>query len=264
MKGSYITGNYLYVCYILNIIYKKKYMKTLRNGSCLLLAATLGISSVHAQTADEIVNKYADAIGGKTVLNGIKSLYVESSLEVTGMEASTVTSIIYGKGYKSETEFNGAKMVQSVTDKSGWAVNPMAGQNTPTAMTDEQVKTGQAQLQIGGPLYNYAAKGYKVELIGKDTANGGEYKLKLTGAGLEATYYINAKTWLLDKEVDKVSAQGQEVELTITYSDYKKTDAGFVVYGARQITAPQYTVNFTNKKIEVNKTIDPAIFEMPK
>lgn len=240
-------------------------MKTLKKGSFLLLTAALGIVTVQAQTADEIVNKYVDALGGKTVLSGIKSLYTENSVEAMGAELTSVTSILYGKGFKNEADFNGTKITQSITEKSGWSVNPMAGQATPTAMTDEQVKTGQAQLQLGGPLYNYSAKGYKVELIGKDTAMGGEYKIKLTGlSGVEATFYINAKTYLLDKEVDKVNAQGQEVELTNTYSDYKKTDAGLVVANARQVKTPQYTINITVQKMEVNKTIDPAIYEMPK
>jgi hypothetical protein len=265
MKGRDITGNYFYVCYILNIFYKKKYMKTLTKGSFLLLTATLSIATVRAQTADEIVSKHVDALGGKAVISSIKSLYMESSIQVMGMEVSSVTSIINGKGFKSETDFNGAKYIQVVTEKSGWGINPMAGQSTPAALTDEQVKIAQSQLQIGGPLVDYAAKGYKVELIGKDTANGGEFKIKMTGTtGFEATYYINTKTYQIDKEVDKISAQGQDVEVTKTFGDYKKTDAGLVMAGTQQVIAAQNTVNITTKKIEVNKTIDPAIFEMPK
>jgi hypothetical protein len=139
------------------------------------------------------------------------------------------------------------------------------GQTSVVALTADQVKTGQGQLQIGGPLVNYAAKGYKVELIGKDTAGGGAYKIKMTGLpGLEATYFINAKTWLLDKEVDKVSAGGQDAEVTRTYSDYRKTDVGFVTPNSMQVVQPQLTLTITTTKTEVNKTIDPAIFAMPK
>jgi hypothetical protein len=39
-------------------------MKTLKTGTFLLLA-TLRIASVQAQTADEIVTKYVDALGGQ-------------------------------------------------------------------------------------------------------------------------------------------------------------------------------------------------------
>jgi hypothetical protein len=236
-------------------------METLRKGSFLLLAATLSIATLRAQTADEIISKHLDALGGKTVIEGVKSLYLENTIEVMGTEASSTTSIIFGKGAKSETDFNGAKMVQCITDKGGWTINPMAGQTTATAIPDEDAKTMQAQLQVGGPLFNYASKGYKVELIGKDTA---DYKIKLTGAGLDVTFYINQKTYLLDKAVSQISANGQSMERATTFSDYKKTDFGYVTPYSQVVVVPQYTLNITVKKLEINKTIDPAIFEMPK
>jgi hypothetical protein len=267
MKGNFITRNNFYVCHMINIIYKNKYMKTLKLGSFLLLMGAINTTALRAQTADEIVGKHIEALGGKAMVSGIKSVVIESTVEVGEMgQATSTTYILNGKGFKNELDFNGAKIIQVVTDKSGWGLNPMAGQTSPVSLTDEQVKTGQAQLQVGGPLVDYATKGYKVELIGKDTTGGmTDYKLRLTGAtGLEATYYISGKTWLLDKEVDKVNAQGQEIETTTTYSDYKKADGGYVYAGTRSVVLPQITLTITNKKVEVNKEIDPKIFDMPK
>jgi hypothetical protein len=267
MKGNFITGNNFYVCHMINIIYKNKYMKTLKMGSFLLLMGTINIATLRAQTADEILGKHIEALGGKAVVSGIKSVVTESTVDVGEMgQATSTTYIINGKAFKNESDFNGMKIIQVVTDKSGWTVNPPAGQTTPVALTDEQVKIGQTQTLVGGPLIDYAAKGYKLELIGKDTTGGvTDYKLRLTGVtGVEPTYYISAKTWLLDKEVDKVSAQGQEVETTTRYSDYKKAEGGYVYAGTRSVVLPQITLTITNKKIEVNKEIDPKIFDMPK
>ena len=242
-------------------------MKTLKLGSFLLLMGTINVATLRAQTADEIVSKHIEALGGKTVVSGIKSVVMESTVDVGEMgQATSTTYIINGKAFKNESDFNGMKIIQVVTDKSGWTVNPPAGQTTPVALTDEQVKIGQTQTLVGGPLIDYAAKGYKLELIGKDTTGGvTDYKLRLTGVtGVEPTYYISAKTWLLDKEVDKVSAQGQEVETTTRYSDYKKAEGGYVYAGTRSVVLPQLTLTITNKKVEVNKEIDPKIFDMPK
>jgi hypothetical protein len=266
MKGNFIIGNNFYVCHMINIIYKNKYMKTLKLWSFLLLMGTISTLAVRAQSADEIVGKHIDALGGKAVVTGIKTIVMESSIAVNGQDVASTTYIVNGKAFKSEADFGGAKYVQVVTDKGGWAINPMAGQTTPVALPDEQVKVGQAQLQIGGPLVDYATKGYKVELIGKDTAGGANaFKLRLTGIpGSEATYFINGKTWLLDKEIDKVNAQGQDVEITTTYSDYKKADGGYVYAGTREIARPQITLTITNNKVDVNKEIDPKIFDMPK
>ena len=62
-----------------------------------------------------------------------------------------------------------------------------------------RLKTMQDQLDIAGPLVNYAAKGYKAALKGKDTVSGKEaYKIQLTNAaGKDITYYIDTKTNLL-------------------------------------------------------------------
>src|SRR3954471_4325780 len=126
-------------------------MKTLIRG-VLLLSATLGITSSRAQSVDDIVNKHIDALGGKSVLNSVKSIYVESTVEIMGNEAPSTTYILNGKGYRNELDFNGTKIVQCVTEQGGWAVNPMAGSTAPQAIPKDQLKTYQLQLNIGGPL----------------------------------------------------------------------------------------------------------------
>ena len=109
---------------------------------------------------------------------------------------------------------------------------------------------------------DYASKGFKVTFEGKDSA---DYKVKLTTKdGVEIVYYINIKTNLIDKAVNRISINGQDVETTAIFTDYKKTDVGLVMPYSQQIVLPQITLNITNKKIEVNKDIDPVIFEKPK
>jgi len=236
-------------------------MKTLIR-TALLASATLGIVTTQAQSVDEIVGKHIDAMGGKTVLSSIKSIYVESTVEFMGNEAPSITYILNGKGYKNELDFNGTKIVQCVTEKGGWYINPMAGATTAQAIPADQLKSYQLQLNIGGPLMDYAAKGYKAELIGKDSA---AYKVRLTTTGgVDMTYFIDQKTYLINKAVSKISMGGQEIETTAAFSDYKKTDVGYTMAYSQQVILPQVTLNIVNKKVEVNKDIDPAIFEMPK
>lgn len=241
-------------------------MKTLKT-IILFLAASFSLSQTMAQTADDIVNKYINAVGGKDILNSIKTIYIESSFDIMGSEAPSTTYIVNGKGYKSVLNFNGTEIVQCITDKGGWTINPMMGQTTAVALPQDQVKASQSQLEAGGPLFNYVAKGNKVELIGKDTSGGkNQYKVQLTTKDATATmtFYIDAITFFINKVISKASVSGQDLETTITFNDYKKTDFGYVMAYSQQINLPQITLNVTHKKIEVNKTIDPAIFDMPK
>jgi hypothetical protein len=239
-------------------------MKTLRTGA-IWLSATLATFALHAQTAEEIVSKHIAALGGKDVVGSVKSIYIESTIDVNSMQVPSTTYILNAKGYKSEVTFNGTKIIQCFTDKGGWTVNPMVGATTPTALPADQVKASQGQLQVGGPLFDYAAKGSKVELIGTDTAGGKSYKIQLTSKdGPVIVFYIDASTYFIKKAVAKVTAQGQTVEITSVFSDYRKTDSGFYMPYAQQQILPQMTLGITHTKIEINKAMDPAIFDMPK
>src|SRR5690349_9813889 len=97
----------------------------------LVALTTFGSVAVsHAQTAEEIIAKHINAIGGKEKLAQINTIYQENTIEVMGNEATSTTIIVNGKGFKNEVDFGGQKIVQCITDKGGWSINPLAGQTT--------------------------------------------------------------------------------------------------------------------------------------
>jgi hypothetical protein len=241
-------------------------MKLVNMGMALLMVLT-GLSTSRAQTAamtaDDVVNKYVDAVGGKDKLQTIKTKYVEGTIQVMGNEGANTVSIVDGVGYKVVSETNGQTFIQVFTNKGGWQVNPYAGAATPTPLPDELYKQGKSAMDITGPLFNYAAKGNKVELLGKE---GNDYKLKVTlKDSIELTVYIDGTTFYLTKTVGTASMMGQTMEVTYTFSDFKKDDSGLVFPYSLDISyGGQFNITTTVKKVEINKTIDPAIFEMPK
>src|SRR5271168_3846610 len=100
---------------MIDILYKNKSMKTLTKTSFLIGMALLAFTTLRAQTADDIVNKYAEAVGGKDAVKSVKSLVVAGSSEVQGTDANTSITILIGKGYKSESDFGGSKVIDCVT-----------------------------------------------------------------------------------------------------------------------------------------------------
>jgi len=240
-------------------------MKTI--GQLLLLITVLFSSvSVYSQTVDEIISKHLDAVGGKEKLSGITSVSMEGTVEVMGQSGTTKSTILNGKGSRSESEIGGQQVVNVYTDKGGWQINQFAGMTDPQAMPDEQFKAGEDQIYIE-PFLDYAARGAKVELVGQEkvgTANA--HKIKYTNKdGAITTYYIDPTSF----QVIQVSAisnnMGQQVEVKSTYSDFQKTDYGLVVPHSIDIDfGGQFTVTSKLQKVDVNQPVDASIFEMKK
>lgn len=236
-------------------------METLRKKSFIVLAALVATTTCCAQSAEEIVAKNIQAVGGKDVIAATKSVVITSSIEVMGNEAPMTTTILNGKGYRNETEFQGTKIINVFSEKASWTVNPYAGASSPTAFPEKEAKMSKGRTFVV-PLVNYSDDGGKLELLGKDTA---DYKLHLTNDdGVDATYFINVNTYLIDRMVLHVEQNGQAVDVTILLSDYQKLDNGLLLPFKMEQDLPQLTMNITHKKVELNKDIDMAIFDMPK
>ena len=236
-----------------------KLIKLFLIGSATLLTTV----SSFGQSADEIINKSIEAVGGKDKISKIKSIYTESTAQIMGNDAPVAVTILNGKGFKSETVFNGSKIIQALNDKGGWMINPMAGSTTAQALPEEQYKAAREQIYVGGELFNYSLNGGKAEYLGKDS---NLYKIKIISKDSSfTTYFIDPATYYLKKAVKQGDMMGQPVEITISFSDYQKTDFGYVL--ARKIDTDMggnFSFSATVNKVEINKEIDPKIFEMPQ
>jgi len=247
----------------------------------LLATAALFITNcVQAQTADDIINKYLNAIGGKEAIGKIKSLYMEfrESPAKGSIASSGNVNMIVGKGWRIEDNTGGKKIILCVTDSDGWMGSSIQGNAAQTirtqALSNENYDYNKSKLEIdvpfgmpGAPFLDYAKNGFKVELIGKEALDSiSVYNLKLTDkAGNETDFYIDANTFYLIKSVLHLS--GSSVEMTTAYSAYRKTDIGYMMPFVRTMSMPVLDsggVITTVTKMIINPEIDPKIFEQPE
>jgi hypothetical protein len=235
-------------------------MNLLRPGLIAMITC-LTISSIKAQTADEIIDKYVAAIGGKDVLSGIKSIYLEGTASAMGNDYPTKTTILVGKAFRNETDVNGVQIIQCITDTGGWMMNPMMGQSAPVILPADAVKKGKMSLDIGGGLFNFKDKGFTDSLEGREDFQGvSAYKIRLTEPDIVIDYLIDPSTYYILK-ID-VKYTGDNTINSRTCSNYKKTDAGFVIPYTVGITNMGYDIKINYTKAEINKDVDPKIFEM--
>ncbi len=237
-------------------------MKALKK-SLLAFAILLTGFSVNAQTAEDIMAKHQVAIGGDA-WNKINTMKTTSKMVVGGQEVEMIDVVVRGKGVRSEMMMNGnSGGYEIVTPTGGWNLDLMApdakpGITRPVAMPAEQVKTLQDQLDPSDDYFNYKEKGFKAELLGKETTNGIEcYKLKITGkSGVSKTVYFDAATFYKIKDVERVETAQGAMDIATTFSDFRKFAEGIVL----PMKAKNDYQDITITGVEINKTVDDSVF----
>lgn len=236
----------------------------------VIIVAIFVTISVRAQTADEIINKSIDAIGGRELISKIKSIHVEREVEISSATGnatgSDTVNRVVGKCFKNEIELfytnsPKQKIIMCVTDTNGWTINTTTGNSSAKPMSKEQYNVYKDNLQLG-TLINCEANGSKMELIGKDILNGASvYKLKWTDRFNDKwELYIDVTTYYLVKTI--INRHTGETDI-YTSSDFRKTDFGFIVPFTTTLSSPQMNATRTVKKVVINQPIDPKIFEKP-
>jgi outer membrane lipoprotein-sorting protein len=171
---------------------------------------------------------------------------------------------------KSRWEFTleGQTAIQAFDGKTAWMIMPFEGQTEPQIMTDQEAKDIEMQADVDGPLVDAVAKGNTIELVGKETIDGGveAWRLRITRKnGDSRDLYLDAKTYLQVLAVSRRSNAGQSVEIRSKIGDYRKVD-GVMLPHSFEATAsgvPQ-TQALEFQKIELNVPIDDSRFAMPK
>lgn len=241
-------------------------MKTL-NLAAFFLVATVSVTSVKAQSADEIIGKHVTAVGGLDNWKKITSMVQTGSMTVQGMNIDITISTLNGKGSRQDIVAMGMNNYIITTPTEGWRYFPIQGQQAPEAMTPDDVKESQDALDVTGALIDFKTKGHTADLLGKEDVDGTEcFKIKLTHkSGKTETYFIDASSYYILKTVSTLKANGQEAEVTTSYSNYQKLPEGIVIPHAMSVPfGPGVNFDLTITKAEVNKPIDESIFKVSK
>ena len=215
-----------------------------------------------AQTADEIVNKHIQAIGGAEAWKKVNSIITTGSLKVQNAEVIVVQTVLNGKGSRQDFSIMGTNNYQIVTPDAGWNFMAVRGQKAPEPITADELKESQDGLDAQGSLIDYKAKGHAVEFLGTDDVDGVDaLKLKVTlKSGKVETLYFDPKTYFVIRVIRKQKANGKEDNVTSNLSNYQKLPEGIMIPFSITLPFGELVVS----KVEINKPIDENIFKPAK
>jgi len=243
--------------------------RTLLLGAVLLglACATRPLAAEELKTADEVIAKYIQAIGGREKMDAIKTMKCTGKFAFQGgMEAPLTMEFKRPNKVRVEFTFQGMTGTQAFDGELGWFIMPFTGRTDPEKMSPDQLKAIEDQADFDGPLVDYQKKGHKIELLGKDEAEGSPaYKLKVTKKSGEVEYqFLDAEQFIPIKTAGKREFQGMQMEYEVAFGDFRSVAGMLFPHVIRQKTGQMGENTMTLEKVEANVPIEDERFAMPK
>jgi len=229
-----------------------------------LCLPTLGL----AQTVDELVARNVAARGGAEAWKAVTALRLTGRMDVgQGMLVPYVLEQKRPGKMRLEFVFDGQTAVQSVDGKSGWKLVPFRGRSTPEPLTEAELREAAGSADLYGVLFDYAARGLAVELLGREPVLGREaFKLKVTLPGGSVRWvYLDAETGLEVKLESLRTLRGSERRVETFYYDWKATEGLLIPRLQETHTEGEKKSHpLTVESVQINPPLDDAHFAMPR
>lgn len=202
-----------------------------------LFVAVFAFLQVQAQSADEIVKKHIEALGGLAKIKAVKSEKILISMETQGMQLTVNVINARPNKVRTEVELMGKKQITAFDGKEGWSINPITGRETVEKMDPDQIKEMSKEADFDGPLVDYKEKGHTITLEGEEDIDGSPcFHLKLVTKDNQVThYFIDKDSYLLVLERNKQKLEdGSEQESEMAFSNYKEVNGTMRAFSMEQ------------------------------
>ncbi|UFH56770.1 hypothetical protein [Spirosoma sp. KNUC1025] len=231
--------------------------KTIRLTSLLLALCQLAIAQ-STPTAEEIMDKYIAAIGGKDALMKVTDMTTSMTSE------GQMGTILITRKQKLPNKFamvvnaNGMEVMKQTGDGSKVVMGGMQGSRTIEGAAAQQM-TIMATLF---PELHYAENGVKTTLVGPEKVDGRDtYKLSHTTSDGASTWTDNfdATTGLKVQSTMTMKSQQGDMTTTTTFSDYKDSN-GIKLPMTMQQQSPRGPMTMSVDNVKINKGLKDSEF----
>lgn len=203
----------------------------IKTGLFFFVSALVFAGTVVAQDAQTIVKNHNEAMGGLKNWENVKTLVLEGTMTVMGLDMPLKMSYIRDKGMRQDFSVMGSDCYVILTANAGWKFIPPQGDTAPVAMSSDDMKGTGNDLSFENKLMTSFRRNAKFELQGREDVNGVScHKLKVTNPDNKVyTCYVDPTTWYLLKTSETANVQGQDIEVETIYNKHTRQPSGIVV-----------------------------------
>jgi len=233
-----------------------------------MLAGALFAIPAQAQSLDEVLDNYYEAIGGVDAWLAIETMQASGSMMLgPGVEAPFTLTVKRPEKARMEFTFQGMTGIQAFDGETAWMVMPFMGKTEPEEVPAEDTEDIKEMADIEGALINYEEKGHQVEYIGMQTVEGTEaHNVKvIMKDGEVRNYFFDAEYFIPILVTGSRERQGVVTEYEQILSDYKEVNGLMFPHSmeSRAKGAPGGQV-ITIEQVDLNIDVDDSVFVMPE
>ena len=224
------------------------------------------LNSGRGQTADGVISKYIEHIGGKQKWSTIKTMVISGNYNYGGMVFPFKSFSKAPNRYKYIVTSNGKSFEQAFDGVEGWKIDGFKNETKKTILTGKSATAmaNEADVDIQSPLINYKLKGHTAILEGHDTVDSQQcFKIKvITNNGDTDRYFFSADNFeLLKKQSISKNEELDSSLVDIFYSDYREINGIRIAYNTVCKVGDQTILTITFDNVTFNEPISDDEFK---
>jgi hypothetical protein len=222
------------------------------------------------QTVDQVIERNTEAMGGRAIIESVKSIRVDLHIVDPGFEVDgTYHAARPGKMRIDVTAGGKHVFTEAFDGQRGWQWKGEGNSEPTSPSATAALRHG---VELPGKLFGLhemKQRGHRVELAGREQVDGIEcYVLRVTlRDGYTISLYVDPKSWLITRrrDVRPLHVDIDPTPTTIEWraSDFRKVSGVFFPFATTDtdlITGKILETTRVNS-LEVNPALDQSIFE---
>ncbi len=261
-----LRGNLFYLYFNLKDAEEAARLRSLLSALLPIQVRKKGMSQ--PLTADEVIDRYLDELGGVSNLRAWKGMIGRGRFVLAAQGGNEVPVTFWFKPpnkQRMEMIIQGQKAIYATDGIIPWYCDPTRGVLQPTPLPEEQAREANKN-DDEYPFIDYKKKGHKVELLGKEEFEGREvYKVKLVRRnGSESTHFFDVETGRELRYVTIIKRGNADVVQEAIERDFRRVGWLLMPFEIEIKMNGQTVRKMMIETIEVDPALDDSFFEMPK